>query len=118
MSDATSPTPIAIETKGHAVIAQPQLKLMDENELKALTRLIDQAAGPGSPITLVILDFSRTHFVPTMILGLLVQLSNKCKSREQKLKLAGLHPHVRKVFSTTKLDRVFDIASSVDAALQ
>jgi anti-anti-sigma factor len=51
-------------------------------------------------------------------LGLLVQISSKCKARQQKLKLAGVQPTVRQVFSITRLDRVFDFAPNVEAAIE
>jgi len=92
--------------------------MMDEDELKTLIQMIDQAAGPGSGITLVILDLSRIRMLPSLTLGLLVQLSKKCKARQQKLKLAAMQQQVRQVFSITRLDRVFDLSPSVETALQ
>jgi len=111
-------TPFKIEKKETAVIAQPQMKLMDENELQKLGHLIEEATGPGSGITLVIVDLCHVDMLPSLGLGLLVQLSNKCKARQQKLKLAGLRPPVRRVLAITRLDRIFEMAPSVEAALQ
>jgi len=118
MTDAADATPFTIEKRDVAVIARPQMNMMDEDQLKTLIGLIDQASGPGSGISLVILDLSRIRMLPSLTLGLLVQLSKKCKSRQQKLKLAALHPQVRQVFSITRLDRVFDLSPSVESALK
>ena len=52
-----------------------------------------------------------------MALGLLLQASTKCGSRRQRLKLAGLQPQLRRVFTITRLDRVFQFADSVEAAM-
>src|SRR5262245_41634317 len=102
MSEAPS-TPIPIETKGEAIIARPQVKMMDDPSLKALSQALDQAAGGSSGITLVVLDLSRVQIIPSLGLGLLVQVSSKCKSRQQKLKLAAVQPMVRQVFAITRL---------------
>jgi anti-anti-sigma factor len=119
MSDAPAPaTPsVPVEIRGNALIAQPQVKLMDDQSLKALTDAIEKHAGPGSPICLIVLDLSHVGLLPSLGLGLLVQISAKCKSRQQKLKLAAVQPRVRQVFSITRLDRVFEFADSVEAAL-
>ena len=37
--------------------------------------------------------------------------------RRQRLKLAGLQPQLRRVFTITRLDRVFQFADSVEAAM-
>jgi anti-sigma B factor antagonist len=118
MSDAPEATPFTIEKRDVAVIARPELSMIDEDELKTLIQLIDQSAGPNSGITLVVLDLSRIRMLPSLTLGLLVQLSKKCKARQQKLKLAAMQPQVRQVFSITRLDRVFDLSPSVESALQ
>jgi anti-anti-sigma factor len=117
---ANNPVPaaVAIETKGEAVIARPQAKMMDDAALKALSHAVDEAAGASSGISLVVIDLSRVQIVPSLALGLLVQMSSKCKSRQQKLKLAAVQPMVRQVFAITRLDRIFDFAPTVDAALE
>ena len=57
------------------------------------------------------------HHLQPQGLGLLVQISNQCKSREQKLRLVGLQQQIRQVFAITRLDRVFQFADSVEAAI-
>jgi anti-anti-sigma factor len=118
MSDTPAATSITIEKTDRAIIAKPQKKMMDDAELKTLSRLIDEASPAEATIPLVIVDLSSVGFLPSLALGLLVQMSTKCKGRQQKLKLAGLQPQIRQVFSITKLDRIFEFAPSVDAALE
>ena len=120
MSDvpAAKPITISIENTDRAIIATPQMKLMDDDALKALTRLVDEAAANNPAIPLVVLDLSRVLILPSLALGALVQMDKKCRAREQKLKLAGVQPPVRKVFAITRLDRVFQFADSVDAAME
>jgi len=118
MSETPSKASISIEKIDGAVIARPQMKMMDENALKALMQAIDEASGSDAGITLVILDLSRVAIVPSLGLGSLVQIAGKCRARQQKLKLAGVQPQIRQVFTITRLDRVFQFADSVEAAMQ
>ena len=117
MSDAPATDPVPVEKIGQAVVARPQAKLMDDEQLKALAQSIDQVAGADSGVTTVVLDLSRVQLLPSLALGLLVQMSNKCKARQQRLKLAAVVPQVRQVFSMTRLDRVLEFADSVEAAI-
>ena len=112
------PAPFIVErtADGNALVARAQVKMVDDEALKTLTRHIDEASGAGGA-QLVVLELSKVTILPSMALGLLVQMSNKCKAREQRLKLAGVPPQVRQVFTITRLDRVFQFADSVDAAL-
>jgi anti-sigma B factor antagonist len=118
MSETTpdKATPVTIERAGSAVIARAQVKMLDDEALKMLTRLIDEASGAGTGVQLVVIELSRVTILPSVALGLLVQISNKCKAREQQLKLAGVPPQVRQVFSITRLDRTFQFADSVEGA--
>jgi len=47
-----------------------------------------------------------------------VQLSNKCRARQQRLKLAAVQPQVRQTMSITKLDRILDLVDSVESATE
>ena len=104
MSDAPA-LPVTIETRG-------------PDEMKAMSQLVDKAASAEPGITLVVLDLSPVRIVPSLALGLLVQVSQKCRARQQRLKLAGLQPQVRQIFSITRLDRLFEFVDSVEAALE
>ena len=88
MSDAPAETPMTVETTGSAIVARPNLKMMDDASLKTLMTLVDQASDANPAVTLVILDLSTVTMMPSMALGLLLQMSNKCGSRRQRLKLA------------------------------
>jgi anti-sigma B factor antagonist len=107
---------VAVEKKGDALIARPQVKMMDDVTLRRLARSIDDASESDPGISLVILDLSRVAIVPSMALGLLLQTLNKCTARQQRLKLAAVQPQIRKVLTLTRLDQVFELADSVEAA--
>ena len=122
MSDAPEPAPtpapdpITIETRDSTVIARVNLKLFDDKNVKGMNELIEQAAGtPG--VVVVVLDMSRVQIMPSLGLGALVKLSYKCKARKQRLKLAAVQPQVRQAMSITKLDQIFDLVDTVEAAI-
>lgn len=117
MSESPTADPIAIETIGSAVIARVNLKLFDDKNIKLMNQLIDQAAGKAGVVT-VVLDMSRVQIVPSLGLGALVQISNKCRARQQRLKLAAVQPQVRQTMSITKLDRILDLVDTVEAAAE
>src|SRR5688500_870675 len=118
MSDQAGAAPITLERNGDAAVARPQMKMMDDQALKTLIRLINEAATPDAGVDLVVLDLSRVTILPSLALGLLVQISNTCKSRAQRLKLVGLQPQIRQVFAITKLDRVFQFADTGEEAIK
>jgi anti-anti-sigma factor len=118
MSEQTRTQPIILEKRDSTAIVRPQVKMMDDDQLKKLIGVIDEAAGADSGVKLVILDLSRITILPSLALGLMVQISRNCKARDQKLKLAAVQVHIRKVFSVTRLDRVFQFADSVEMAME
>ena len=71
----------------------------------------------GNPAQRVVLDLSKVEFLDSSGLGAVVG-SMKQLGRDRRLDLAGLTPTVDKVFRITRMDRVFKIYDSTDAALQ
>ena len=115
MSEAAATNPVTIESNGDTVIARVDIKLFDDKTLKTMDQQIDEAAGkPG--VTLVVLDMSKVNIVPSLGLGMLVQMSKKCRARQQRLKLAAVHPMVRQTMAITKLDRILDLVDTVEDA--
>ena len=117
MSDTPAPPPVTIEKVGTALVARPQVKLLDEASFKALKRALEDAGGNDAAVTLIVIDLSRVAILPSLALGRLVELASACKSRQQTLKLAALQPQIQKVFSVTRLDTVFPIVETVEGAV-
>ena len=70
-----------------------------------------------NPNQRVVLDLSKVEFLDSSGLGAVVG-SMKQLGRTRQLDLAGLTPTVDKVFRITRMDRVFRIYASAEAALQ
>ncbi len=114
MSDL--PAPIVIETREGAVIVHVNLKLFDDMHIDAINELIDQASDkPG--VFVVVLDMSRVQIIPSIGFGALIQLSQKCKARQQKLKVAAVRPLVAQALGIAKLNHVLDMVDTVDAGI-
>src|SRR5829696_3549977 len=96
-----APAPVPVEVTDRAIIARPQVKLMDDDVLKALAKGVDEAATAHPTIPLVVIDLSTVALLPSIALGLLVHMNTKCRDRGQKMKLAGVQPQLRKVFAIT-----------------
>ena len=109
----------AISIKPHAevvcvVVHQPRL---DDAALVHLQRELPAAAAqqPNLP---VVLDLTQVNYVPSMALGALVMLMRHLKDSNQRFVLVGLQPDVRTVLAITRLDKLFEIQSNLEAALK
>lgn len=65
----------------------------------------------------VLLDLNHVQFIDSSGLGAIVAVM-KNLSPERKLVLAGLTPTVDKVFRLTRMDSVFSVFPTVEAALE
>jgi anti-sigma B factor antagonist len=64
-----------------------------------------------------LIDFTKTGFIDSSGLGVLVSLSKKIRDEGGDLRLAGLNEDLKTLFELTKLDTLFAIADSAQQAL-
>jgi len=101
------------ETNGVVVVSvDGQLIVGNRQELKQ--RILD-ALEAGDRKFLV--DFSRTGYIDSSGLGVLVSLSKKIRDQGGDLRLAGLNEDLKTLFELTKLDTLFGISDSPGEAL-
>jgi anti-sigma B factor antagonist len=98
----------------NASICQPRL---DDAAIEQMQERISAAAAEhrGKP---VILDMSKVEYVPSLGLGALVGLMRRLRQDAHRFVLVGLQAEVRTLFSITRLDKLFEIRSTVDEALE
>jgi len=96
---------LVIEVDGQLIVGNRQ-------ELKQ--RVLD-AIEAGDRKFLI--DFSRTGYIDSSGLGVLVSLSKKIRDEGGDLRLAGLNEDLKTLFELTKLDTLFAITDSADQAL-
>ncbi len=71
----------------------------------------------GDGLERIILDLTQVDFVDSSGLGAIVA-AMKNLGTDVRMDLAGLTPTVRKVFRLTRMDTVFQLFDTVDAATQ
>jgi anti-sigma B factor antagonist len=96
---------VVIEVDGQLIVGNRQ-------ELKQ--KVLD-ALEAGDRKFLV--DFTRTGYIDSSGLGVLVSLSKKIRDEGGDLRLAGLNEDLKTLFELTKLDTLFSISDSPQEAL-
>ncbi len=101
------------DPKGVLVVAvDGQLIVGNRQELKQ--RVLD-ALETGERKFLI--DFTKTGYIDSSGLGVLVSLSKKIRDEGGELRLAGLNEDLKTLFELTKLDTLFAISDSPPEAL-
>ena len=65
----------------------------------------------------LVLDFSKVKFLSSSALGVLITLRSKSAAIKGKLAICGLRDELRKVFSISRLDKLFDFYDNEEKAL-
>jgi anti-anti-sigma factor len=108
---------LEVEKQGGAVIVHLLVKDLDETHITQVRSELEPVIASSDGLPLVI-DMSRIKFVPSLTLGVLVKLANEARARNQKLILASLSPAIRQVFTITRLDKLFAIQDTPEAAVR
>jgi len=99
-----------------AVVTLTDEKILEESDIQALENslapLIEQTPGIK-----MVLDFANVKFLSSAVLGLLIRTSKKIYESNGQLKLCNIEPKIYKVFTITRLDRIFDIFKTQESAL-
>ncbi len=96
---------LVVEVDGQLIVGNRQ-------ELKQ--KVLD-ALEAGSKKFLI--DFTKTGYIDSSGLGVLVSLSKKIRDEGGDLRLAGLNEDLKTLFELTKLDTLFAITDSAAEAL-
>lgn len=101
------------DPKGVMVVTvDGQLIVGNRHELK---QKVTDALDSGERKFLI--DFTKTGYIDSSGLGVLVSLSRRIREAEGDLRLSGLNEDLRTLFELTKLDTLFNIADTSSAAL-
>jgi len=107
--------PIELVNQDKFLLAKLQCAELDEPHAADMQQKT-QAAAEQSPELAVVLDMSQVQFVPSLSLGALVTLLQQTKQRQQRFILVGLRPEVRQALALCRLDKLFEIYDTVEAA--
>ena len=101
------------DKRGVVVVAvDGQLIVGNRQELKQ--KVLDALDGGARKF---VIDFSKTGYIDSSGLGVLVSLSKKIREQGGELRLAGLNADLQTLFELTKLDTLFSIAQTPAEAL-
>ncbi len=104
----------SIERLGDVTIVDVngELTVANRGELKErVLRRLDE----GDEVFLI--DFSKTGYIDSAGLGVLVSLSKRIREENGRLRLVALNQDLRTLFELTKLDTLFQISDTRSAAL-
>jgi anti-sigma B factor antagonist len=99
---------------GGVLVVEVDGQLIVGNRQELKQRVLD-ALEEGSRKFLI--DFTRTGYIDSSGLGVLVSLSKKIREEGGDLRLAGLNEDLKTLFELTKLDTLFAITESATEAL-
>lgn len=101
------------EQGGVVVVAvDGQLIVGNRQELKQ--KILDALEAGGRKF---LIDFTRTGYIDSSGLGVLVSLSKKIRDQGGDLRLAALNEDLKTLFELTKLDTLFAISDTPAEAL-
>ncbi len=110
MSVFSTTTPVS----GVTVVEFPE-NVLGGPEAVELSTLVRSALADGA--TLLVFDCSKVTVMNSSGLGMLVSALSSTRNNEVQLRLAALPEKVSSLLSMTQLDKVFDIRTTVDAAV-
>jgi anti-sigma B factor antagonist len=100
-------------TAGTAVLAvHGEADLHSAPELKERLR-----AAIDSGVTVVVVDLTRTDFIDSTSLGVLLGATKRLREQEGEIRLVVSRPELRRIFEITLLDRVFQLHDTREEAL-
>lgn len=105
---------VIVEERSGATIVAPQgeIAYTEATQFQAAVR---RASAPR-PSRLIV-DLSRVEYMNTPGLAVLVEALQVSRKTKTRLTLCGINPRVRAIFQIAKLNTVFEIVESIDAAL-
>jgi len=106
-----------IEEIGGVTVARfVDKKILDETNIQnignQLFALVDEDGRKK-----IVLDFSIVEYLSSAALGKLITMDKKVKTAKAKLRLCCIRPEIYEVFEITRLNKIFDIKSTQEEAL-
>jgi anti-sigma B factor antagonist len=93
-----------------------QRSILDEGCIQEIGQELGGLIEDLSPPRMV-LDFTSVEHLSSAALGMLITLNSRIKDAGGGLSLAAIRPDLLEIFEITKLNRLFDLRSTVDEAM-
>jgi anti-sigma B factor antagonist len=89
-------------------------KILDEELIQQIGRELMDLVDAAAETKKLRVSFHGVQFMSSAMIGKLVLLNKKAKSRGVQLKFCDISPNVLEVFKITRLDKMFGILSQAD----
>jgi anti-sigma B factor antagonist len=100
---------VHVEFIDRNILDEANIKLIEEDILK----IIEAESQPK-----MVISFADVEHLSSAALGTLITVNNKIKARSGKLRLSNIDPQILEVFVITRLNKLFDIHPTSEAALK
>lgn len=92
-------------------------EVLEEYAINEITESLFSVIDDYAPVRMV-LSFAKVKHLSSSALGTLIRLSKKIVESKGSLKLCDIRPNLYEIFVITKLNKLFDICDSEEAALK
>lgn len=99
------------------MVLRLRVRELDETKLQRLTRELGEVAEEPQRRRFVV-DLGEVSFLTSTGIGAMIALQKKVQAGGGVLKLCGLNPDIRSLFTITQVDRLFDIQANADEAVK
>ncbi len=104
-----------VTQQGDVTVVEVEGQLIVGNRQELKQKVLEQL---DAGVRKVLVDFSRTGYIDSSGLGVLVSLAKKIRDTGGDLRLANLNEDLQTLFELTKLDTLFQISESRERALE
>lgn len=102
---------------GVCVVEFQDRKILEELSINHIGEQLGELAESESNPRLL-LDFKNVEHLSSAALGMLITLNKQLIERQGKLVLANIHPQIYEVFKITRLNKLFNIQSTTQDAIE
>jgi len=88
----------------------PDFEVYSAPQVKALFATLLERCKPGMILTV---DLSSVQYLDSTALGVLIKMEKRVRAAEVNMHLLSPSPSIRRVFSITGLDKIFDILPDI-----
>jgi len=105
----------SIIKEGDVIVVDVDGQFIVGNRQELKQKVLDELERGGRKF---LIDFTKTGYIDSSGLGVLVSLSKKIREQGGELRLSNLNDDLKTLFELTKLDTLFQIADTRARALQ
>jgi len=105
------------ETDSVHVVEFSERKILEEFSIAEIGEELARIAGKAEGVKILV-SFKDVEHLSSAALGMLITLNKKVGEQNGKLKLSDISPQIYEVFKITRLNKLFDIYDTAQAALK